>query len=93
MKSNLICRALRSCPCYRAALGMAAPGRKDAIDNQPGTVPYHRGCMKTRGFARIQDEVLEVGMSRFVEGCDRRQIALLPDCLDDYVTEDTRPSD
>ena len=27
-------------------------------------------------------------MSRFVEGCDRRQIALLPDCLDDYVTED-----
>jgi transposase len=27
-------------------------------------------------------------MSRFVEGCDRRQIALFPDCLDDYVTED-----
>ena len=27
-------------------------------------------------------------MSRFVEGCDRRQIALLPDCLDDYVSED-----
>jgi transposase len=27
-------------------------------------------------------------MSRFVEGCDRRQIALLPDCLEDYVTED-----
>jgi transposase len=27
-------------------------------------------------------------MSRFVEGCDRRQIALLPDCLVDYVTED-----
>lgn len=27
-------------------------------------------------------------MPRFVVGCDRRQIALLPDCLDDYVTED-----
>jgi len=27
-------------------------------------------------------------MPRFVEGCDRRQIALLPDCLDDYVMED-----
>ena len=27
-------------------------------------------------------------MPRFVEGCDRRQIALLPDCLDDYVSED-----
>ena len=28
-------------------------------------------------------------MSRFVEGCDRRQLALLPDCLDDYLTEDS----
>src|SRR5712691_7886124 len=28
-------------------------------------------------------------MPRFVEGCDRRQIALLPDCLDDYVSEDS----
>lgn len=28
-------------------------------------------------------------MRRFVEGCNRRQIALLPDCLDDYVTEDS----
>ncbi len=27
-------------------------------------------------------------MSRFVEGCDRRQPTLLPDCLDDYVAED-----
>jgi transposase len=27
-------------------------------------------------------------MPRFVEGCDRRQIALLPACLDDYVTGD-----
>src|SRR5215469_7437407 len=28
-------------------------------------------------------------MSRFVEGADRRQISLLPDCLDDYVSEDS----
>ncbi len=27
-------------------------------------------------------------MSRFVEGADRRQPALLPSCLDDYVGED-----
>jgi transposase len=26
-------------------------------------------------------------MKRFVEGENRRQIMLLPDCLDDYVTE------
>ena len=28
-------------------------------------------------------------MSRFVEGEDRRQRALLPSCLDDYVGEDS----
>lgn len=27
-------------------------------------------------------------MGRFIEGQDRRQTTLLPDCLDDYVTED-----
>jgi hypothetical protein len=27
-------------------------------------------------------------MKRFVEGEDRRQATLLPDCLDEYVTED-----
>ena len=27
-------------------------------------------------------------MSRFVQGADRRQQTLLPECLDDYVTED-----
>ena len=27
-------------------------------------------------------------MKRFIEGEDRRQATLLPDCLDDYVTED-----
>lgn len=30
-------------------------------------------------------------MSRFVEGEDRRQPALLPSCLEDYVTEE-RPA-
>lgn len=28
-------------------------------------------------------------MSRFIEGCDRQQKLLLPDCVDDYVTEDS----
>jgi transposase len=28
-------------------------------------------------------------MSRFIEGCDRRQKLLLPDCIDDYVGEDS----
>lgn len=27
-------------------------------------------------------------MKRFVDGADRRQVMLLPPCLDDYVTED-----
>jgi transposase len=27
-------------------------------------------------------------MSRFIEGCDRRQPLLLPDCVDDYVGDD-----
>ncbi len=30
----------------------------------------------------------EVDLSGFMEGCDRRQPTLLPDCLDDYVAED-----
>jgi transposase len=28
-------------------------------------------------------------MSRFIEGCDRRQKLLLPDCIDDYVAGDS----
>lgn len=28
-------------------------------------------------------------MTRFIEGCDRRQKLLLPDCVDDYVGEDS----
>jgi hypothetical protein len=30
---------------------------------------------------------MEIGMKRFIEGEDRRQAMLLPDCLDDYVAE------
>jgi hypothetical protein len=29
-------------------------------------------------------------MKRFVEGEDRTQVTLLPDCLDDYVIEEIR---
>jgi transposase len=28
-------------------------------------------------------------MGRFIEGCDRHQKLLLPDCVDDYVGEDS----
>ena len=28
-------------------------------------------------------------MGRFIEGCDRRQQLFLPDCVDDYVAEDS----
>ena len=28
-------------------------------------------------------------MGRFIEGCDRRQRLLLPDCVDDYIAEDS----
>ena len=27
-------------------------------------------------------------MKRFIEGEDRQQVALLPECLDDYIGED-----
>jgi hypothetical protein len=29
-------------------------------------------------------------MKRFIEGEDRSQVTLLPECLDDYVAEDNR---
>jgi len=29
------------------------------------------------------------GMGRFIEGCDRRQKLLLPDCVDDFVSENS----
>jgi transposase len=30
----------------------------------------------------------EVNMSRFIEGQDRQQVTLLPECLDDFIAED-----
>ena len=27
-------------------------------------------------------------MGRFIEGCDRREVQLLPDCVDDYVAQE-----
>ena len=30
-------------------------------------------------------------MKRFVEGVDRTQVSLLPECVDDYVAEDNPP--
>jgi len=29
-------------------------------------------------------------MGRFIAGCDRRAVQLLPDCIDDYVAEDSQ---
>lgn len=29
-------------------------------------------------------------MARFIEGCDRREVQLLPDCVDDYIAEDSQ---
>ncbi len=29
-------------------------------------------------------------MGRFIEGCDRREVQLLPDCVDDYVAADSQ---
>lgn len=28
-------------------------------------------------------------MGRFIEGCDRREVQLLPDCVDDYVAQES----
>ena len=30
----------------------------------------------------------EVNMSRYIEGQDRQQVTLLPECLDDFISED-----
>lgn len=30
-------------------------------------------------------------MSRFVEGLDRSQVTLIPECLDDFITQDNAP--
>src|SRR5262249_55974196 len=49
----------------------------------PGITP----CVKTR--CRCYDSPVILGelMKRFVAGADRRQSALLPECLDDFIDE------
>src|SRR5215475_13260706 len=46
-----------------------------------GRVKTRKSWYSSRGFGGT-------GMKRFIEGQDRRQLILLPDCLDDYVGED-----
>src|ERR671911_2401152 len=48
-----------------------------------------RGCVKTARNGRLPFSCTGwTGMKRFVEGKDRRQTTLLPDCVDDYVSEE-----
>lgn len=46
-----------------------------------------RGCVKT--LRRVDFATRpEVPIARYVEGSDRQQVTLLPECLDDYIAED-----
>src|ERR1700730_14545096 len=45
-------------------------------------------CVKTPRSDRLWPAIRGAGMKRFVEGENRQQMILLPDCLDDYVVED-----
>src|SRR6202158_5016347 len=54
-----------------------------------------RGCVKTRKLPKRKDFlhcsigfVRDGSMKRFIEGEDRNQVTLLPECLDDYIAED-----
>jgi hypothetical protein len=46
------------------------------------------GRVKTLRRVRIPRVEAEAGMKRFVEGEDRRQATLLPECTDDFVSEE-----
>ena len=49
-----------------------------------------RGCVKTADELESSgDLVWGAGVKRFVEGQDRSQLVLLPECLDDFVGEDS----
>ncbi len=49
-----------------------------------------RACVKTYESGNIADgSTPEAQMKRFVESEDRKQGVLLPEYLDDYVSEDT----
>src|SRR5918993_511053 len=53
------------------------------------TAAFRRGCVKTARNDRLPFCCAGwTGMKRFVEGVDRRQTTLLPDCVDDYVAEE-----
>jgi transposase len=60
-----------------------------------------RGCVKSSCYSVLPNSSFDakqsklltrrcggIGMGRFIEGEDRRQVALLPSCLDDYLDED-----
>src|SRR5262249_42753608 len=47
-----------------------------------------RTCVKTPNLVLSLSGFWGTGMKRFVEGQDRSQLTLLPECLDDYVGED-----
>src|SRR5215212_6967616 len=73
----------RSCDPARmsaAPLKRTSTGRTRRTEKGAG-----RG--KTLGVVSCRHDA-EAGMKRFVEGEDRRQTTLLPDCIDDYVSEE-----
>ena len=51
-----------------------------------GTASFEPGCVKT---PRMNDPLGVAGdrMKRFVEGADRGQSTLFPECLDDWIEE------
>ena len=49
---------------------------------------FDPGRVKRLGSDTLQGAERGAGVKRFVEGEDRRQITLLPDCVDDYIGED-----
>src|SRR5580704_17207656 len=54
--------------------------------------PNDPGCVKTRRWSDSGDKILarfaEDRMRRFVEGADRGQTSLFPECLEDWIGED-----
>ena len=70
--------------CLLAGRFRSAPtvGQKAHVENDPG-------CVKTQPLLRsVRLNRRGLGMTRFVQGTDRGQSTLLPECLDDWVVED-----
>ena len=62
-----------------------------------GIARFDRECVKRGSVADLDCEIMNSSrrrggllMKRFIEGDDRSQSTLLPDCLEDYVNEDDR---